>query len=106
MNRDWMFGMAMTVAVALYLNLIAAALFLNGLNDLGSKCWLIFFSTVGPALRGPVVFGVRTKRHRDSAPQPLSRGGKLLFGLAISGLFATAHFLAIVGPGNDQQGKG
>ena len=105
MNRDWMFGIGMAGAVALYPNLIAAALFLNGLNDLGSKCWLVFFFTVGPALLGSVLFGVRTKRPRDFAPQPLSRCGKLLFDLAISGLFATAYLLAIVGLGDDQQGK-
>jgi hypothetical protein len=106
MNRDWMFGVARAGALALYPNVIAAALFLNGLNDLGSKCWLIFFSTVGPALLGPGLFGVRTKRPRDSAPQRLAPGGKWLFGLAISGLFAAAYFLAIVGLGDDQQGLG
>ena len=106
MNRDWMFGVAMAGAVALYPNLIQAALYFSGLNDLGSKCWLIFFSTAGPALLAPALFGLRTKWHRDCAPQRFVQRGRLLFGLAISGLFAAAYFLAVVGFGDDLQGLG
>jgi hypothetical protein len=67
MNRDWMFGVAMALAVALYPNLIEAALYPCHLQDAGAKCWLIFFSTAGPALVAPVVFGIRTTRTGDLA---------------------------------------
>jgi len=99
MNRDWMFGVAMALAVALYPNLIEAAVYSYDLQDAGAKCWLIFFSTAGPALVAPVLFGIRTTRTGDLATPRRPHVARLLAGLAISGIFAAGYFLAVLGFG-------
>ena len=104
MTRDWMFGVSMAVAVAVYPNLIDAVLYLSGLDDIGSKSWLIFFATAGPALTAPVMFGVRTDSAGESG-QALPSVAGFLCALAISGVVAASYFFAVVGFGN-QAGLG
>lgn len=93
----------MAAAVAVYPNLIDAV-FYDGRADRGdSKSWLVFFATVGPAVVGPIVFGVRSGV-RAAGREVFSIGG-MLAALAASGLLATSYFFSVIGLG-DQSGLG
>lgn len=65
--KDWVFGLTMAAAVALYRNLIDAVLYYGGADRSDAKSWLIFFATAGPAVLGPILFGVRPSRERTVA---------------------------------------